>query len=1841
MVNGGIDFYTNAIFDIYQDCFEEGIFTGKGIYDVKTYNKILENEIPENTVLSHDLLEGNYLRCGLLSDIELLDGFPSKYIAYIKRNHRWVRGDWQITKWLFSINMNALSKFKIYDNLRRSVVKPVALFLIILGIVFNRWSFVIFSIISFEIIYILDIINYVLFKKSNIIGTIYSNKNFSKSLEDLPLNLVKIILELAFLPYEAIKNIDAIIRVINRKKKGVKLLEWTTAEDGEKACLNTLKSYYKEMFSQIIFGIFILIFKKYIFGVLWIISPIIAWKLSLENSNKNVLTDENREYLMQVAKDTWRFFSENISEENNYLIIDNYQEDRKNKIVSRTSSTNIGLELISIISAYDFGFIQIEECMEYLAKVLDTINKLSKWNGHLYNWYDTKNLNPLIPRFISTVDSGNFVGYLFIVKQFLIDNSKFYATENLIQNVENLIAQTDFSYLYSEKNKLFSVGFNLEENKLIDSYYDFLASEARQASVVAITKRDVPLKHWNNLSRTLTVFKGYKGLVSWTGTAFEYLMPNINLKQYTGSLLNESSKFAILSQIQYCNKFGIPWGISESAYNTKDFNLNYQYKAFGIPWLGLKRGLDEDLVISPYSTCLAMPLEIKSAIQNLKRIESLGGRGKYGFFESIDFTPNRLKVGEKYEVVKTYMAHHQGLILNSLNNVVNSNVLEKRFNKDSRIEAVNILLQERMPVKMIITKDKKKKVEKLKNENLSGYIEREIEKSDYSHKKVNIISNENYQIFIDNFGNGYSKYKDKLITEYKSTIFSKQGIFFYLKSDKRIIELEKDAKVIFALDKAHYVKIDGNLKLETQITLNPNYPVEIRRVKISNIGNSEEVLELFCEMNPILSKQMQHYAHPEFNRMFLNYEKTNDMFIVSKKEGNLKEHLYLGIALFTDDIQIIEKEFEIDKEKFYGRENLSLPLAISQNRKLDSNIVKTIDSMLALKNTFKLKPNSEVEFSLILSCSEDKNECIESLNAVKGKEEINKVFDLSKIRIEEELKYLRMNAEQLQNSMKLLDFIYDENLKKEYSTFDKNFEYSSIWKYGISGDYPIILFDFKNIDEIYIFEEFIDMYFLYRTKNIFLDVVIILHENNVYENYMMNMIEDILQEKQINYLKNQKTGIYILNEKELLKEDFEFLNYFSTLKIDGKKGTIKNYIKELEDEYENNFKDEKIEIKKFEEELLPCNIEAKDFYNGIGGFIENGKEYIFAVNKIFKLPAVWSNIISNKFFGCITTENMVDSVWSKNCRLNRLLPWNNNSIQNISPEIFYIFENSKKRVWTLNSGIIPNDNFYNITYGFGYTKYRNITDGIIQETKVYVPSEEKMKVTEIRFKNVYDENRKLKIIMLANVVLGEEDIFTQKTINAKYDNNVVYLKNLLPIEAFKNSIVFFSCSKNIKNVAFKKIDLLEEDNYLKPFKILKDNKKNTSEVDCVILEVEVELKAYEDKKIIFLLGENDNFEKIDNLIKKYKDEEFVKKDYEQTKQNWSNLLNTIWISTPSKEINYLFNGWLGYQTISSRIFAKGSFYQSGGAIGFRDQLQDCLGMKWLNADLLKNQILKCCNHQFIEGDVLHWWHDDTKRGIRTKFSDDLLWLPYSVIEYVEFTNDYNILDEEVEYLIGDLLKENEQEKYDIYYSGKDKDSVYKHCIRAIEKSLNFGKNGLPKIGAGDWNDGFSNVGSKGSGESVWLGFFLYDILNRFEKIIRLKNDVDLLEKYSNIKTKLKLNLNTIAWDGRWYRRAIDDDGNIIGSIDSEECKIDGISQSWAIISEGGENDKKYICLESSEKYLVDRENKIIKLFTPAFENSKINPGYIKAYPNGVRENGGQYTHRSFMVSDGLFSIGFR
>ena len=1783
---GGTDSYVNAVFDVYQDNFDEGIFTGKGVYDLSIFSKVLKNEIPENTVLSHDLLEGSYLRCGMVSDVMLMDGYPTNYLSFKKRLHRWIRGDYQILKWLRSKKLNILSKYKIVDNILRSKLETsvlISLFLIVLSKIFYEvkiWPIVMLLLIAMTVPYILEIVNKIIFKREGETG----QKTFVKSQTTLKNSFVKMLLAIMTLPDKAYMSCNAEFTSLYRMMVSKKhLLEWVTAEEAEKNSKNDLKNYYYNMIPNLVVGLIGIaivllinteIWQKAIFlaiSTLWLITPAVMYFISrpIKEINKiQLLSKSEQEYVRQIASKTWMFFKEYINENNNFLPPDNYQEDREPKIVARTSSTNIGLGMLAVISSYDLKFESLEDSILLLEKIINTVAGLQKWNGHLYNWYNLDNLQPLTPRFVSSVDSGNFIGYLFVVLQFLencqTEQSKL--TERIItmkNQIQQLIQNTDFTKLYDYKNNLFSVGFDVEENKLVDSYYDLLASEARQASVVAIAKKDVDVKNWYNLSRTLTVLNKYKGLISWSGTAFEYLMPNINIPKYPGSLLDESCRFMIMSQKEYAKKIGIPWGISESAFNLKDLNNNYQYKAFGIPWLGLKRGLGDEMVISSYGSILAITEEPKAVVENLKILEKQGMYDKYGFYEAIDYTPNRVEKGKKYETVKTYMAHHQALILLAINNLFNNNILQKRFMQNPEMQAVNILLEERMPENVIITKEKKEKVEKIKYNNYDFYSEKTFNKVGNNLEKYNLIANKDYTIVMDEKGNGFSRYKNILVNRYKPTSDVEQGIYFYIKNIKnkkiwtngysQITEKPDKYSVTFAPDKTKIVRVDGNIETDTKITVSPNDSVEIRRLEIKNIGNTDETLEISSFLEPVLSEKGQDYAHPAFNNLFLSYEyisETNTILVKRKKRSENQKEIYMAVNLYSQENQIGELEYEISKERFCGRNNFGLPKLVENSKPFSKKIELTTDSIIAMRKTINVKAKESVKLDLLICVSEDKEYVLNTIKKYMNSDNNKRAFELSRARIEAENRYLDLSGKDIANYQRLLTFLLSNHTNSYVQTSEELYPISELWKFGISGDLPIIFTTIKNVNDIDVIAELVKAYEYFKTKNLEIDLVILNEEKEKYDSYVKDAILDSILNRNLSYMLNSRGGIYVLNN--IKEEDKELITVYSNLVIDAKNGSLNLQLNDIEDDTpKTNSNDivEKVEFveeNKKENQLLNNNLK---YYNEYGGFSPDGKEYLIRVNKNENTPMPWSHVMANENFGTLVTDSMSGYTWYKNSRLNRVTAWSNNPILDVPSEVIYVKDDETKKEWSMGLNPMPDNNDYYITYGFGYAKYFHESLGIKQEVEVFVPKEDSVKVQIIKLKNETPRRRKLKLVYYIKPVIGEDETKSIGFINCRFDrnSNTILAKNMINSD-FKN-MIFVSSSEKIKSYTGIKNEFLGNGGLSNPSGLKLDNLSNkfpikTSEI--IAVELEVELESLENKEISIALGASDSVIGCKDLAYKYNNLNNCIQENEQIRKFWRDLLGVIQVNTPVESMNILLNGWAMYQTLASRMWGRTGFYQSGGAFGFRDQLQDSLSCKYLNPEITKNQIIRHSMHQFKEGDVEHWWHEETGRGIRTRFSDDLLWLPYVVADYIEFTGDYSILDIETNYLNGEILEDGVDERYDLYLSSEESESIYEHCIRAIEKSLNFGEHGLPKIGSGDWNDGFSTVGNKGKGESVWLAFFLCSILNKFRKICEyVENDEKKSEKYKRIIEELRKAINLNAWDGRWFNRAFTDEGKIL------------------------------------------------------------------------------------------------
>ena len=1623
---GGVDVYANAISDIYQDNFEEGIFTGKGIYDLKIFSKILNNEIPENTILSHDLLEGSYLRCGLATDIMLMDGYPVGYNSSKSRLHRWIRGDWQIIIWLKdkiknkrgeikNNPLNILSKYKIFDNLVRSLLEVSSVLTIIYMCILDYfykikiWPIITTVLIAVLTPTVIDVINKIVFKREGE----KRQKTFNKTLSGINASLLRGLFTLATLPDKAYMSANAICKTLYRLKVSKKhMLEWVTAEEAEKMAKKDIKSYYINMAPNIILGIlgilYIFINAKnpfsvliFVISLLWLIAPAIMCYISKEivvNNKKELLVDKDKQYVLEVGKRTWQFFKDYLVKENNYLPPDNYQEDRKPKAIKRTSSTNIGLALLAVISSYDLGYETQKNTLELLNKMIDTIYNLQKWNGHLYNWYNIETLEPLRPRYISSVDSGNFVGYLYVVKQFLIQNGQ----EDT--RIDELIEHTDFTKLYNEKMQLFSVGYNVEENMLTDSYYDLLASEARQTSLVAIAKKDIEQKHWYNLSRTLTVLNKYKGLISWSGTAFEYLMPNINIPKYPGSLLDESCKFLIMSQKEYNKKLKIPWGISESAFNLKDLNNNYQYKAFGIPWLGLKRGLADEIVVAPYASMMAIIDEPIEVLKNLKQLEKLGMYNKYGFYESIDYTPTRLRKNETKAIVKTYMAHHQGLILLSINNLMNNNIVQKRFVQNPEIEAVDILLQERMPENIIITKEEKEKVEKIKYIDYENATQREITKINTKLNNVNVIGNDKYTIIMDQKGNGYSKYNNILINRYKYTDDEEQGIFFFFKNikTKRIWTsnymnyLSKADKYVmcFTPDMNKITRQDGNIETITKISVAPTEPVEIRRIELVNHGIEDETIEITSFLEPLISEKEQDYAHRAFNKLFLEYEIIEDTILIRRKSRDKsKSDMFLAINLYAENEIIGETEFEVDKEKFYGREAIGLPKTVESSIPLGRNIGLTTEPIVAIKNTVKIKANEKVAFNLIMCVSESKEKVIELINKFTNSETIKRNIELAKVKVEAESRYLNIKGKEIDLCQKILGYLIFPNPLKRIINKNKKVisaYVSELWKYGISGDLPILLVKVKDISDIEILKQVINVYEYLRVKNINIDLVIVDEEQHSYENYTREGIINIILNKNMGYLQNIRSGIFVLNN--LSKEEIQVLEFRANLVLDVSLGKIERQLTDLEEEYIETIKqigDEKIPQIAEEPEQIRKKLEDEQlkYCNEYGGFSLDGKEYNIRINKDNKLPTVWSHVLANEKFGTVVTENMGGYTWYKNSRLNRLTAWANNPTNDIPSEIIYLEDMENKKVWSLGQNPIPDSNDYYITYGFGYANYMHKSNGLIQNASIFVPCKDSAKVHLIRLENIEPRKRKIKLVYYIKPVLGEDETISNTYLNLEYKegSNLLCLENISN-EDFKN-VLYVSSSEKINSYTGNKDFFIGNGTIANPDGIHKldlDRQNSLWRNGILAIEFQVELQALESKEISIVLGAEESIINCQDNAYKYGKISNVKEEYKKVKEYWEDITGKVHVKTPVESMNILLNGWLIYQTISARLLARSGYYQSGGAFGFRDQLQDTIALKYINPEIMKNQIIKHSSHQFIEGDVEHWWHDETRKRHKNK-----------------------------------------------------------------------------------------------------------------------------------------------------------------------------------------------------------------------------------------------------------------
>jgi len=1763
---GGMDTYHTSVSELYMDVFGESVFTGKGLYHVDTFRSCIS--FPNDTVLSHDLLEGCYVRCALASDVQVFDSFPHRLADHSMRQHRWIRGDWQIVRWLFPYvrdkdgkkvknKISSLSKWKIFDNLRRSLTPVLCLLLLALGS--DIPALVAFLALTLPVF--LSILDSVVQKSFFHLG----EKLSANIIYGVRLALYQATLSIAFLAHTALTALSAAATGFFRNFTHRNTLQWVTAADAEAGRHHTLAASFSYMMPSVLFALLIVfaclwgIFPtsgiNLFLAVIWILAPGLAFISGWEASQDTyALPTKVGIQLRETAERIWHFFRDYMTEEDNFLPPDNVQVKPYKGTAHRTSPTNIGLGILACLCAADLGFISSEEMELRISKTMDTVEKLPTWQGHLYNWYDTRTLRPLPPRYVSTVDSGNFACYLLTAAQGIIEHrgGETPLSARLLRFVEN----TDFRPLYNEKKKLFSIGFSLEENRLTDSYYDLLISEARQAGFLAIAFGQISQEHWFTLGRGLTDADGYRGLVSWSGTMFEYFMPLLIMKSYENSLLSETYRFALRCQKRAGRRRRVPWGISESGFYAFDKEGNYQYKAFGVSELGLARQDEKDVVITPYATLLALMEDPKSALSNMQHLRREGLYGEYGFFEAADYTKDRLGGNMRRGIVKSYMAHHQGMSLAAITNLLCKNVLQKRFHSHPAIRAAEPLLKERVPIHASVIKDRHPRVSPVRFKwQANAHTARTLERENTYPKSVQLLTNGSYHVHIDTDGHGTSMLDSVRYNTFSPLSGGGQNIRILNTVTGQVLD-GYGTKCIFADNRAEYLGEENAVATRLTVSVSAEDNMEARRLTLVNQSGKKRIFEVYYYTALSLATYGAENAHPAFSKLFITTKEKDGTLYAVRKRRSAEEKNFVGFATaICEGTKEGEIQFDTDRLSFFGRCH-SLPVSLSSGSILAGKTGTVLDPCFALKLRLSIEPgmSSSVTFLSGLAETEDKA----AATVLKYKNENPTPFvpapcDASILFKEgEEAHFLHAASFLLSGGAKIPEI--------EKARLQNLLSRKGLWKLGISGDFPIVTVRLTEPADAPLLEEAVKAITFWKNYGILTDLVVFCDEPGGYTRPVFQMAE-----------KQKIEGMFIFGRRDLETADLSLLLSTSALYIDNASGGFSGL------PAFSSLPEEKTPAKNAgDDPLLPLSLL---FENGRGGFDREKGEYVIQMTHAGQTPLPWVHVVANESFGFIAGEGGSGYTWSGNSQSFRLSPWFNDPVRDPLSEKLTIAEGTD--IWSPMAATFPEEGIFRTRYGAGYVIYERNTRHLKHAVTLFTPPESPQKIIQLSITNQTEETRNLTAEYSLIPVLGTQP--TPDRITILETGKYVRFRNT---ETDASKEVYLSvdgeaiCGKRGNDIFARKT---------------------------------FSLKKGETRTISFILGVGTPTKVDSNAA------------LADCHSYWNTKLSTLSVETGDSSTDLLLNQWLLYQALVCRIFARTAFYQSGGAFGFRDQLQDTLALLDIAPELVKKQILLHAAHQFTEGDAFHWWHTD-ETGVRTRFSDDRLFLPYVACIYAEETGDESIWDEKESFVVEPPLADGEEERYTFVKERTEPYTIYEHAVRAIEISLQKGEHGLPLMGGGDWNDGMNAVGLGGKGESVWLAWFLKTVLDKFASVAEKRGDTERAARYHREALLLLEAAETEAWDGTHYARAFFDDGTPLGTSASPECSIDAISQAWAVISGGARRVRLKTAMDSVYRILTDTERGILRLLAPPFSKSTPNPGYIQSYPAGLRENGGQYTH---------------
>jgi len=1974
----GIDPYTTAVSDVYQDLFCEGSFVGKGIYDVDAFAGALEGRVPENRLLSHDLFEGIFARSALASDIEVLDEQPTSYEVSAARLHRWIRGDWQMVPWLFHVReLRTLDAWKIVDNLRRSLLAPAIVLSCFIGFVVSP---LVAALVTATLAAMF--VTPVLARAVLSVARTRDPRAFVIGIgEDVASNARQSFVHTIFMLDTALLAVDAIVRTLHRLVLSKRnLLEWTTMGQAER---QTGSRTHRRLWigcalCAIAFAIVALhdpvalAFAIPVLG-LWGSAPAVAAYLREPAPRQEpALLPSERKLLRLVARRTWRFFETFVGPKDNFLPPDNYQEDPRGVIAHRTSPTNMGLYLMSIVAARDFGFVSLREMAERLDKSLGTIEKLERREGHVLNWYDTETLAPLEPQYVSTVDSGNLASYLLTIREAceelahasLVDRAVFDGLDDAlalareaggpseiddlrgriadkrklvsgsladvaivkdvvrlmddfavaetteearfwIERARALTRETDaeidalvplapgderlarlrsaadvaaiegegdaaaafvqqlrmigaraaaiadsmsFKFLFDEDRKLFSIGYNASAARLDANHYDLLASEARVASLLAIAKGDAPQEHWFRLARPRTAIdKGQRVLLSWSGSMFEYLMPLLVTKSFPSTLLDETYHSAVERQMEWGRERAVPWGVSESAYNLMDLAMTYQYRAFGVPGLGLKAGLGEDLVLAPYATALAALVRPRAAAANFKALEKMGVLGAFGFYDAIDCTSGHVPPGRSSVVVKTYMAHHEGMTLVALDNALHGMPMQARFHRDLRVKSVELLLEERIPVRAPLV-DVHASV--LRTPVLS---EPELDVVEHVGlgarpiSRIHLLGHGQLSTAITVLGEGFTTWRDVDVYRFREDAAAEAGglyVYFRDKKDGRVwssgykpTRAEPDFyDVAFAIDHVEITRRDGDIETLTEIAVSPERPAEVRRVTLTNHGSEPREIEITTYTEAVLAPRAADVAHRAFAAMFVETEWLPErcaLLAHRRPRSSSEPETWVAQVLWTDgDAWSKHAEHETSRVAFVGRGRTTEDPA-GLYRPLADDAGSVLDPTLAIRRTVRLEPGAHARFTLTTALAQTRPEALEVTEMFSTPHIIPRAFELAWADARVELKHLGVSAAQSHRFQRFLSAVIfpQAGLRTapDKSTF-RGRGRGGLWAHGLTSDLPVVVVRVDHPDFNELLHEVLLAHEFWRLNGVTVDIVVLNEEPPGYMQPQQEAIMSVVRSSPAATQVDQRGGVFVRRTRDLTEEELSLLVADARVLLMASRGSLARQMRKLAGDPTARPRDLEPPRKPQKIVCEPAPRAERAFDNGIGGFEDDGRTYAMTVSATKLPPMPWSNVMSGPHFGALVTESGSSFTWFGNSQRHRLTPWSNDPVCDPSGETFFVRDEEDGSSWSPTPLPAGGAAEFNVKHSVGWSSFEHTRCDLAHELLVFTSASECVKTWRLRITNRGRRARRLSVFGIVEWVLGSTRERSRVSIVTDWDPAVPALLAQNPLSLHPERCAFFAASKAVASFSG------DRDEVIGAFgsralpsalgRVALSGHVGSGLDPCGALQVSVAIAPGETAEVSFVIGESENLEIARTLARKHRDAQVIENDLAGVKTLWDETCSAITVKTPDPSIDVLVNHWLLYQVTSCRLWGRSAFYQSGGAFGYRDQIQDVLAVLHSAPEIAREHLLRCAARQFLEGDVQHWWHAGTGEGVRTRCSDDMLWLPYATATYVTTTGDTAVLDAQTTWLKERELTDKDEDVYSVPAITHEKGTLYEHCTRALERGANLGARGLPKMGSGDWNDGMNRVGDHGKGESIWLAWFLARTALDFVPIAEARGDHERVKWCKKLAKDLGRAVDEHAWDGAWYRRAFFDDGTPLGSKENAECSIDAIAQSWSVIAGVGDPARARQALRSSEEQLVRPEEGLMRLLWPPFEKAEPDPGYIRSYPAGVRENGGQYTH---------------